>query len=275
MGARYGRFHVLIVDGNSVPLIRLSVAPRVLWSSVALLALVASATGITLVEYARLKGQHHETSARLRALDGELARLALADHRLAEIQAEVARWPDIHANIWRPLGQTPGRPDDAGTGLERLLAAIRGEGRMLRTLEGFMARSGRLLAALPSGWPLRAAINSGFGRRRSPWTGGLEFHRGVDLAADVGTPVRATAPGVVAFAGRAPDYGNFVVLDHGEDVKTRFGHLQKIQITPGQRVERGQQIAVSGNTGQTTGPHLHYEILVHGRPIDPRMSLSD
>jgi murein DD-endopeptidase MepM/ murein hydrolase activator NlpD len=87
--------------------------------------------------------------------------------------------------------------------------------------------------------------------------------------------VKATAPGVVSFAGKTPDYGNTIVVDHGSDIKTRFGHLHKIHIAPGDRVERGQEIAVSGNTGRSTGPHLHYELLVQGRPIDPKLSFDE
>ena len=93
---------------------------------------------------------------------------------------------------------------------------------------------------------------------------------GVDLAASPGTPVKATNARVVGFAGTTPVYGHNVLLDHGSGIQTRYGHLQKIGVTRGQRVERGQLIGVSGNTGRSTGPHLHYEVLVDGRPVDPR-----
>jgi murein DD-endopeptidase MepM/ murein hydrolase activator NlpD len=97
-----------------------------------------------------------------------------------------------------------------------------------------------------------------------------EFHAGIDLAAATGTPVKATAPGVVRFAGAAAGYGNSVVLDHGTGVESRYGHLDTVGVARGQRVERGQAIGLSGNTGRSTAPHLHYEVIVDGRPVDPR-----
>jgi murein DD-endopeptidase MepM/ murein hydrolase activator NlpD len=104
----------------------------------------------------------------------------------------------------------------------------------------------------------------------SPWTGKPEFHSGIDLAAGSGTPVKATAGGTVRFAGAAEGYGNSVILDHGAGVESRYGHLQTVGVARGQRVERGQLIGLSGNTGRSTAPHLHYEVLVDGRPVDPR-----
>jgi murein DD-endopeptidase MepM/ murein hydrolase activator NlpD len=128
---------------------------------------------------------------------------------------------------------------------------------------------------LPSRWPIRGVVNSEFGRRVSLWTGAPEYHSGLDIAAGIGTPVKAPAPGVVVFSGTMPDYGTTLVLDHGSEIKTLYGHLQKIQVLPGQKVERGQQIALSGNTGRTSGPHLHYEITVQGQPVNPRGYLWD
>jgi murein DD-endopeptidase MepM/ murein hydrolase activator NlpD len=127
-----------------------------------------------------------------------------------------------------------------------------------------------VLAALPSRLPLRGGLNSAFGPRLSPWTGLPEFHNGVDVAAAPGTPVKATGGGVVRFAGTAPGYGNTVLVDHGSGIETRYGHLQSVGVARGQRVERGQPIGLSGNTGRSTAPHLHYEVLVDGKPVDPR-----
>ena len=138
-----------------------------------------------------------------------------------------------------------------------------------------MSQAGKALAALPSRWPIRGVVNSEFGRRISPWTGAPEQHSGLDIAAEIGTPVKAPAPGVVVFTGTMPDYGTTLVLDHGNEVKTLYGHLQNVQVLQGQKVERGQQIALSGNTGRTSGPHLHYEITVRGQPVNPRGYLWD
>ena len=159
--------------------------------------------------------------------------------------------------------------------LDLLTATVNEEGQNLRALERFMVKAGRVLAALPSRWPVRGAVNSEYGRRLSPWSGAPEFHSGIDIASERGFPVKAPAPGTIVFAGTQAQYGNTVILDHGNDIKSLYGHLQKIQVTQGQRVERGQVIALSGNTGKTTGPHVHYEILVKGQAVNPRGYLWD
>lgn len=215
--------------------------------------------------------------------------------RLAEIQTEMASWRALHARIWEPLGpEAQGTAERSGVGgvgqpvpghdggpaalvlqLEQLATSVISEGQQLRALDRLMARAGKFLAAVPSRWPVRGTVNSEFGRRLSPWTGAPETHGGMDIAADLGTPVKAPAPGVVVFAGAAPDYGSTVVIDHGHEIKTLFGHLQKIQVTQGQKIERGQQVALTGNTGRSSGPHLHYEIQVRGQAVNPRSYLWD
>ncbi|MFQ5899442.1 MAG: M23 family metallopeptidase, partial [Candidatus Methylomirabilia bacterium] len=145
----------------------------------------------------------------------------------------------------------------------------------LRALERFMSKAGKVLGALPSRWPVRGPVTSEFGRRRSPWSGAPEFHSGLDIRARRGTLVKAPAPGTVRFAGRQKDYGLTVVLDHGRGIKTRYGHLSRITVRRGDRVERGQAIAKTGNSGKSTGPHLHYGITVRGKPVNPRAYLWD
>jgi murein DD-endopeptidase MepM/ murein hydrolase activator NlpD len=127
-----------------------------------------------------------------------------------------------------------------------------------------------VLASLPSKLPLRAVLTSVFGPRVSPWSGQPEFHSGIDLATPIGTPVKATAAGTVKVAGAAEGYGLAVYVDHGHGFESRYGHLQKVSVARGQRVERGEVVGLSGNTGRSTGPHLHYEVLADGRPVDPR-----
>jgi murein DD-endopeptidase MepM/ murein hydrolase activator NlpD len=266
-------FSVLIADGRGRPVLRLSVSHRTLYGGLACLALSLVASALAVAGYVSATLRQADVVALARAVEAERRRGDEADRRLAQIQDEIRTWHTVHARIWKPLGPPPAvtpRDPDAADGV---LALVQAEGEKLRALEPVMSRVAQALAVLPAGWPVRAAINSGFGRRRSPWGGPPEFHRGLDLATPIGTPVHATAPGIVAFAGRTPDYGNLVVLDRGLDVRTRFGHLHRIQARPGQRVERGEQIALSGNTGMSTGPHLHYEVVVKGRPIDPRFSL--
>jgi murein DD-endopeptidase MepM/ murein hydrolase activator NlpD len=126
------------------------------------------------------------------------------------------------------------------------------------------------LTAVPSGWPVQGWITCGFGSRIDPFTGALSFHQGVDIANDIGTPIKATADGVVNFAEfDRGGYGNLVVINHGNGYMTRFGHMLKFVVSPGQHVKKGQIIGYLGTTGRSTAPHVHYEIRLNGVAISP------
>jgi len=122
-------------------------------------------------------------------------------------------------------------------------------------------------------WPLPQSepgrISSDFGRRRDPVHGKHKNHKGMDIAAPRGTPVLSMAPGVVVRADRSPTYGNVVYIDHGGGVVTRYAHQDRLDTRRGDRVLRGQQIGTVGSTGRSTGPHLHLEVRVEGKAIDP------
>jgi murein DD-endopeptidase MepM/ murein hydrolase activator NlpD len=127
--------------------------------------------------------------------------------------------------------------------------------------------------SIPTLWPVHGAVSSGFGWRRSPYGGAAEWHPGIDITAPYGTPVRATADGEVAFAGRDRGYGALVVLDHGA-TRTRYAHLSAIWVRPGQTVLRGEPLGALGGTGRATGPHLHYEVRLGSEPFDPECLLA-
>lgn len=128
---------------------------------------------------------------------------------------------------------------------------------------------------IPSIWPLQGLLNDNFGGRRNPMGGGYEFHAGQDIKVDVGTPVVATAAGTVITASYQSGYGYMVEIDHGNGITTRYGHLSEIIVKEGQVVKRGEKIAESGNTGRSTGPHLHYEVRINGETVDPALYLPD
>jgi murein DD-endopeptidase MepM/ murein hydrolase activator NlpD len=274
---------VLLVRGDGRYVGWLSV-PR--WLPPALVATVGVAVlvnGALVVDYVHVRRQHAAIAASRDRLEERARALAPMEQRLGELRDEMVAWDGLHESIWKPLGAErhaaavgiggPVVPASVGKRLDEidvLLAHVREESRRLRALARVTRETGTLLAALPSRLPLRSALNSPFGPRLSPWTGQPEFHAGVDLAAASGTPVNATAAGVVRFAGTSGGYGNTVLVDHGAGIESRYGNLQRIGVTPGQRVERGQTIGLSGNTGRSTAPHLHYEVLVNGRPVDPR-----
>ncbi|MDH7971360.1 M23 family metallopeptidase [Sphingomonas sp. AR_OL41] len=124
--------------------------------------------------------------------------------------------------------------------------------------------------AIPSVQPVeRLAFTSNFGIRSDPFRGTAAFHAGVDIPGPLGTPVYATADGIVDRAERAGGYGNMVEINHGKGIQTRYGHLSKILVAPFTRVHRGQLIALMGSTGRSTGPHLHYEVRIDGAAVNP------
>jgi len=128
----------------------------------------------------------------------------------------------------------------------------------------------RLLAdATPSNWPVAGWLTSSFGSRRDPFTGGQDFHPGLDISASYGDAVQAPATGIVATAGNSGNYGNLVVIDHGYGIVTKYGHLSRFKVMNGQQVNRGDIIGYVGSTGRSTSPHLHYEVWVNDKLTNP------
>ncbi|CQR70097.1 Murein DD-endopeptidase MepM [Sporomusa ovata DSM 2662] len=125
------------------------------------------------------------------------------------------------------------------------------------------------LAITPSIWPASGDVTSGFGWRSSPWGGGNELHPGIDIANSIGTPIFATADGVVEQSGWSGGYGNTVQIDHGNGIETIYGHNSSVLVNAGQSVKKGQIISYMGSTGRSTGPHVHYEVRVNGTAVDP------
>lgn len=119
-------------------------------------------------------------------------------------------------------------------------------------------------------WPVRGTLTSPFGPRIHPIYGIPSFHTGIDIAVPEGTKVLAADEGTVTFAGWQDGFGLLVVIDHGNGYETYYGHLSKILVVPGQKVSRGEVVALSGNTGLSTGPHLHFEVRLFGSPVDPQ-----
>lgn len=131
-----------------------------------------------------------------------------------------------------------------------------------------------LMSATPSIWPIHGWLSAGYGMRSDPFTGQRDFHPGLDISADRGTPIFATAAGTVELAAPSGDYGNLVVIDHGYGLVTRYGHLSKFAVWAGRKVKRGDVLGYVGATGRATGPHLHYEVLANGKLINPLQLLA-
>jgi murein DD-endopeptidase MepM/ murein hydrolase activator NlpD len=183
------------------------------------------------------------------------------------------------------------RPTAAGRGgpyvplerpsLEQLKRTIEGLDLAAdQSLDVFTLAESRLLesrlAALmvPSAAPVAVGVGSGFGFRTDPFTGRAALHTGLDFPADVGTPIHAAAGGIVVVKEWHPAYGNVLEIDHGNGLATRYAHCSSIDVEVGALVRRGQPVAKVGNTGRSTGPHLHFEVLVDGVPQDPARFLA-
>jgi murein DD-endopeptidase MepM/ murein hydrolase activator NlpD len=164
-----------------------------------------------------------------------------------------------------------GAPDDTFGVVRDLLGII--EHRLASVRIGVERRQA-LASATPSMWPIAGWISSGFGTRRDPFTGLEDFHAGLDISGRTGQPIVAPADGTVTVASYNGTYGNFVTIDHGFDLTTRYGHLSRFAVGPGQQVRRGDVIGYVGSTGRSTSPHLHYEVLVNGQLTNPLRLLS-
>ncbi|SRR5579875_1256869 len=219
---------------------------------------------------ARIIARQRDALARLGAAVDDLARVTAGARERLRTARRLAHLPDDAAAAPPPR---VGRASDGALTLEQLR-------RIARNAE-LLSDSVAILAALvderrletataPSLWPVRGPVTSDFGLRRSPDGSGAEHHPGVDIRAGAGTPVVASGAGEVLFAGRDPGYGVLVILGHGRDVETLYGHLSAAYVHAGQAVHRGTVIGAVGATGRVTGPHLHFEVRVHGEPVDPR-----
>jgi murein DD-endopeptidase MepM/ murein hydrolase activator NlpD len=172
------------------------------------------------------------------------------------------------------------RPADAAPAalaqkLDKISAEATRQEQSLQELQEYFQNQRSLLASVPSIWPVRGWVTSDFGSRLDPYTSERVMHAGLDIAGTAGKEIMSPADGVVVFAGLEGGYGNVVVIDHGYGIKTRYGHLSSFSVKPGERLERGKVFSTMGNTGRSTGPHLHYEVRVNGVAQNPRKFILD
>ncbi len=139
----------------------------------------------------------------------------------------------------------------------------------------FLDEQKNILASTPSVWPAKGWISSRFGYRSSPFANKREFHKGLDISARMGSPVVASADGIVAFSGTDRGYGKVITIKHGYGLKTKYAHMKKLLVRKGQFVKRGEIIGLVGNSGRSTGSHLHYEVRLNGVPVNPMKYIVD
>jgi len=227
-------------------------------------------------------------SAKVGQLEGELTRLRELDRKL-RVMAGLDAGDDPGARLAQGGAETISRAAllDAvqkGTGrladwvthdLEALGQEITSRERSFRELKDLLEAKRSVLASTPTIWPLKGVLTAGYGYRKSPFTGQREMHEGIDVAAPQGTPIVATADGVVSFVGPLFSFGNVVFINHGHGFTTFYAHAGSIRAKEGQQVKRGEVVAYVGMTGRTTGPHVHYEVQVNGATVNPLKYIID
>ncbi|HUE90375.1 MAG TPA: M23 family metallopeptidase [Vicinamibacterales bacterium] len=238
-------------------------------------ALYASAAALDS-ENANYRAATEALSGQIRGLQSainELGANAALDPSLA---SAMDRLPAVVKN--RAMGGAGSTPSALGS-LPALQSPENTFGLLREILEGIesrltdarsdVERRNALAAATPSIWPAHGWLSSSVGRRTDPINGGDDFHHGLDISADAGSPIYATADGTVTLARREGAYGNLATIDHGYGLETRYGHMSKFEVKAGAKVKRGEMIGRVGSTGRATGPHLHYEVRVNGRLLNP------
>jgi murein DD-endopeptidase MepM/ murein hydrolase activator NlpD len=277
MGRKYNT--IIFVPHARAKFRKLKVASSVLWAAAAalgsllLVAIVFSTLFFvsvsrdrryraTLAENARLKTSAEKMTTRLTDLSRKLDDFEERTRRLAI----VAGLPALADN---GRGGTGGAEPDTASGVMDLQERGHSLDDRLASLEKKLAQQNALLASTPSIEPVPGLITCGFGERSDPFTEEPAFHTGIDISSPRGHAIVASAAGTVVKAGWVNGYGRCVEVAHGLGLRTLYGHLDEIQVIEGQHVSRGESIGVVGTTGRSTGPHLHYEVRLDNRAVNP------
>ncbi|MDD3115250.1 MAG: peptidoglycan DD-metalloendopeptidase family protein [Anaerovibrio sp.] len=194
---------------------------------------------------------------------------AEADALVADAESKKALVEDKKAEQQVLLDQAVYDRDTSERAYEELLAASKEVANMIRRSQYASAYSGATPGAGGMIWPLDGSVTSEFGWRTHPIFGTARFHSGLDIGGDYGMPIYAAASGTVIYAGWISGYGNAVIIDHGGGVTTLYGHNESLNVSEGQSVSQGQVIAMCGSTGNSTGPHCHFEVRENGEPVSP------
>src|SRR5512138_2666628 len=296
-GSKSQVYTVIVVSDHSQAVRKFRLPRRWLVNTGWALLIIGLFGGATIGHYFTLLGSSSENSV-LKEENAQLrSQILLVKEKVAHISAPLDRVERFDAKLRTAVtqlqdpernlaigpvgsdaeGGTSGPAPAAESDLNALpgkLSSLEGEAsrqeRSLRDLQEYFDDQQSLLVSTPSIWPSRGWVTSDFGTRIDPYTAERKMHEGLDIATPIGQPIYAPSDGTVVFAGTEGGYGKVLVIDHGYGVKTRYGHLSEILVHVGDRIGRGDKVALVGNTGRSTGPHLHYEVRVNGVPENPR-----
>jgi murein DD-endopeptidase MepM/ murein hydrolase activator NlpD len=267
-GTRLRRFRI---TATFQILIVFSLLALVGWSSYAIARLLTPTAPASLSAVSAASSQTKDYAAKIAQLAAETERrVQLIEQRQLALAAALAGADMDEASLQR-LGFVPSEAGSNGQGGPFDAAGADPTFKQLFSSWKKLDNIASSAIAVPSDKPVKtAAFTSGYGLRSDPFRGGRAMHAGIDLAGPSGTPIYATADGAVRRSGwNSGGYGNLIEVDHGRGIETRYGHLSRILVRAGQPVKRGQLIGYMGSTGRSTGSHLHYEVRIDGRPVNP------
>ncbi len=218
------------------------------------------AVSVRAVEYRRMQERLSLVSAQFHEMKGTMQSLKQAEKDFRKMFSLKSKSAVLESS----------NPGDTGSlDMEELKKQIEASMQSVSDIRKYIAEQKDILSSTPAGWPVAGRISSPYGYRNHPVYEERKFHTGVDISVPSGSEVKATANGIVSFAGWTENSGIVVVAEHGHGFSTAYAHNRKALVRVGERIARGEVIALSGSTGVSTGPHVHYEIWKNGRPTDP------
>lgn len=213
------------------------------------------------VDYFVMKRKYDAMASQLQSVQGTINALKQAEAEFKRILSKGSRKQVLDAAV--------PEQSDGSIDINELKRQIDESLKSVAGIRHYLAQQRDIYRATPAGWPVAGRLSSGFGMRIHPTYGSQRFHSGVDLSTQRGAPVVATADGIVSVSGYGAGNGNVVVIEHGHGYSTVYAHNERNLAQVGQTVKRGEQIALAGATGTTTGVHVHYEVWRQGRPVNP------
>jgi murein DD-endopeptidase MepM/ murein hydrolase activator NlpD len=216
---------------------------------------------VQAVDYYRMKRDYARMTQHFNEMESTMASLKQSESQFRKLFALGSR-----KEVLKNLSTSS---EEGAIDVEALKKEIQSSVAAVDEIKKYLAKEQDSFRITPNGWPAGGRISSPFGMREHPRFGGRKFHTGIDITVPLGTPLHATADGVVSFADRSGGSGNIVVIEHGHGLSSVYAHNTKNLVKAGQTVKRGDVIAYSGSTGVSTGPHVHYEVWRNGQSVNP------